>query len=268
MDNIQIEIAEPDTMDVQIKQYVEANKPHICILTATPSEQCCVQYTVSLANTIILFSALKIEIKIEFVNDTLAARAKNTLISKAMADPKITHLIFIDNMMGWNPYDVIKLMLSQKAIIGGVYPINTDYSKLLKNGTYDASVITSWMNSKSKTHLTDDQTINFNLLKYSIDFKELAIANNIAKVQHVAPGFMLIQRQVIEKMMTSFASTKCGDVYALFDYSVENEIYLTETELFCKRWANIGGEIFMDVTLILQRVANTVHSGFFLSTII
>jgi hypothetical protein len=53
------------------------------------------------------------------VNDSLITRARNNLI--AITDMTITHIMFID--IKWFPYDIYKLILSDKDVIGGAYPI-------------------------------------------------------------------------------------------------------------------------------------------------
>jgi hypothetical protein len=95
----------------------------------------------------------------------------------------------------------------------------------------------------------------------------LQIEGNIAKVRHLATGFMMIQRNVVEKMFKAFPSTKFFDdinllelhenefAYALFDCGVEDGHYFSEDWMFCERWNKMGGSIYLDVTV------NLVHSG-------
>ena len=78
--------------------------------------------------------------------------------------------------------------------------------------------------------------IQTNLLNYNVNYlgNVLQIDNNLARVKHVATGFMLIKREVFTKMMKSFPSTKYVDdvnflkqeenefAYALFDCGVED----------------------------------------------
>jgi hypothetical protein len=43
-----------------------------------------------------------------------------------MADPKVTHIMFIDNDITWNPIDILKLIIAKKPIIGGAYPLKSN----------------------------------------------------------------------------------------------------------------------------------------------
>jgi len=119
-------------------------------------------------------------------------------------------------------------------------------------------------------------------LKYNVNYLEayLKIEKNCAKVRHIATGFMMIKRSTIEKMQKAFPSTKYVDdisflrenenenAYALFDCGVENGHYYSEDWMFCHRWAKMGGEIFMDVTISLTHTGIEDYRGCYLSTII
>jgi hypothetical protein len=49
-------------------------------------------------NTISVFRKHNIELIIEFCrNDSLVSRARNNLVARAMGNPKMTHIMFIDN---------------------------------------------------------------------------------------------------------------------------------------------------------------------------
>jgi len=77
--------------------------------------------------------------------------------------------------------------------------------------------------------------------------KEVKIKNNLTRVKHVATGFMMIHRDVIEKMTKSYSATKYTDdvnfltadenkyAYALFDCGVVDDHYLSEDWMFCNR---------------------------------
>jgi hypothetical protein len=91
---------------------------------------------------------------------------------------------------------------------------------------------------------------------------------------------MLMQRQMIEKMMLAYHSTKYTDdvgflngrennyAYALFDCGVEDDHYLSEDWLFCNRWSKIGGSIWLDVTINLTHTGVQDYNGSFLSSIL
>ena len=206
-----------------------------------------------------------------------------------MNDPSITHFLFIDNDITWHPEDIIKLLCHNKNIIGGVYPIKKyNWSNLLiqntSTGEYDSIRELKYKKDKSilNGEITDENYIRSRLVNYNLNYLDgkLTVNNNIAKVKHVATGFMLIKRDVIKKMSQAFPSTKYKDdvnfltpdenkhAYALFECGIENETYFSEDWLFCNRWINMGGNIFVDVTICLDHSGLEDYKGAYISTII
>ena len=278
------------SIEIQIEEYIKENNPKLYLLTPCFASLCYVSYVHSLMNTVEYFRKIGFPLQVEFCrNDSLVSRARNNLIARAMTDSAATHFMFIDNDITWEPQDIIKLILSDKPLVGGVYPLkNYDWSKLTKNpnNPYETDLVGSLIKRKNTSQLkgliTDEQMIQFNLLRYNINYKDsvLQIANNIAKVKHIATGFMLIQRSVIENMQKAFPSTKYVDdvnflqahenvnAYALFDCGVEEGHYFSEDWLFCDRWTKMGGEIYIDVTINLIHTGIEDYRGCYISTII
>ena len=80
---------------------------------------CYINYMTSLINTLTLFRQLNFPIQVEFCkNDSLISRARNNLIARAMYDKSMTHVIFIDKDITWDPLDVIILILIEKELVG------------------------------------------------------------------------------------------------------------------------------------------------------
>lgn len=246
----------------EIKKFVEENKPYVSILTPCYNAQCYVNYVYCLIKTKELFDMFNIKLKIDFCkNDSLITRARNNLLSKAMNNKDITHFMFIDNDITWDPINIIKLLISQKPIVGGVYPLKKYHWNKL-----NIQQMNEWISKKNNSDLKefvhDDTYIQNNLLQYNTNFIEdnMNIQNNLMEVKNVATGFMMIKREVIEKMQLSYSSTKYTDdndflSYALFDGGVVNGKYLSEDWMFCDRWKKIGGSLWIDVSI------NLTHTG-------
>ena len=99
-----------DTFQQKVRDYVEKKKPKLYILTPCYGSMCYVNYMLSLIETIKVCNKFGIEIQPDFCrNDSLVPRARNNLIARAMNDPKMTHMMFIDADIIWDPIDVIKL---------------------------------------------------------------------------------------------------------------------------------------------------------------
>jgi hypothetical protein len=229
---------------------------------------------------------------IEFCrNDSLVSRARNNLVARAMANPKMTHIMFIDNDITWDANDILKLMISDKNLVGGIYPLkNYNWSDLLvdkKNPSNPSPNTVQQMierknNSQFKDIISDESMVQFNLVRYNVNYLDstLNIDKNLAKVKHIATGFMMIKRNVIEKMSQAFPSTKYVDdvnflkkeenefAYALFDCGVEEGHYFSEDWLFCHRWTKMGGSIWMDVSIALTHTGIEDYKGCYITSII
>jgi len=241
-------------------------------------------------NTLNTFRSLNIDVQVEFCkNDSLVSRARNNLIARAMFDQKMTHVLFIDSDISWEPTSILKLMVANKHVVGGVYPLkHYNWDKLIKDplNPYKSDIVPSWIKSKNESQLKDiidDETIIQNkLLNYNINYLDnyLTIDDNLAKVKHTATGFMMIQRSVLENMMKAFPSTKYVDdvhflrdeenkyAYALFDCGVEDNHYYSEDWLFCHRWQKMGGDIFIDVSVNLNHTGIEDYKGSYIASIV
>jgi hypothetical protein len=273
-----------------VLNYIRTNKPKLYILTPCFGSVCFVNYVNCIMATFNMFQKLGFPIQVEFCkNDSLVSRARNNLIAKAMNDSDATHFLFIDNDITWEPVDILKLVLDDKPIVGGIYPLkHYHWDKLVKDeqNPYNTNVVQSWItgknNSQLKSVISDVDVLQHKLLRYNINYLDnvLTIENNLTKVRHMATGFMMIQRTVIEKMGEAFPSTKYTDdvgflhgkendhAYALFDCGVEDGHYFSEDWLFCSRWTKMGGSIYADVSISLMHTGIEDYKGCFISSVL
>jgi hypothetical protein len=282
--------SDSQSFDQKVRDYIQKNKPRLYILTPCYGSMCYVNYVSCLMNTMNVFKSLNIDVHVEFCkNDSLVSRARNNLIARAMFDLKMTHVLFIDSDISWEPVSILKLLISEKHLVGGVYPLkHYNWDRLIKDplNPYRSDIIPSWIKSKNESQLKDiidDETIIQNkLLSYNINYLDnyLQIDDNLAKVKHTATGFMMIQRSVLENMMKAFPSTKYVDdvhflreeennfAYALFDCGVEDNHYYSEDWLFCHRWQKMGGDIFIDVSINLNHTGVEDYKGSYIASIV
>jgi hypothetical protein len=270
-------------LDEKVKSFVENYSPKLSILTPCFGAVCYVNYIDCLMKTFSLFKLFNFNIDVIFCkNDSLVSRARNNLIAKAMSDPKTTHMIFIDNDITWNPVDILKLVISEKPIIGGAYPLKSYKWDKLSN-----PALLQQLAEKRKTcilndMITDEEMVQFNAVNYNVNYlsNNLQVEGNIAKIKHLATGFMMIRRIVIENMMKAFPSVKYVDdinflephenefAYALFDCGVEDGHYFSEDWMFCQRWTKMGGSIYLDVTISLAHSGVEDFKGSYVATIL
>lgn len=281
--------------DVFTKFVRESEKPvHIAFMTPAYESKLTVNYTVSLINTLNYLSG--IGVKCSFFpckNDSLVHRARNNLLALAMYDETITHFMFIDADITWQPIDVAKLLMANKPIIGGAYPKKRYNWALLTHGAQpilpmpeDKDVVATWLERKSRVpalnNLPNERFIQQNMLSYNINFvgSELRIDSNLVEVKHLATGFMLIKRDTIEKMHRGYPTTKYTDdvgflvgeqnkyAYALFDTQVVDSHFLSEDWFFCHRWQKMNGKIYIDITINLIHTGVEDYDGSFINTFV
>ena len=279
----------------QIKEFVRLHNPKLFILTPCYGGMCHLNYLCALMKTVDIFKSYNFPLQIEFCrNDSLISRARNNLIAKAMNDPYMTHVLFIDSDITWDSTDIFKLILADKHLIGGVYPLKSYFwNKLIyKNPNTNPNPnhkypLESLLERRKESDIlsrlySEEDFIKQNLLNYNINYikSNLEIDNNIAEVKHIATGFMLIKRITLQTMMQHYTETKYIDdvsfllnhenkfAYALFDCRVEDNHYLSEDWLFCNRWSKLGGKIYIDVSIDLTHTGQEDYKGSYISTII
>ena len=166
-------------------------------------------------------------------NESLVTRARNNLVAKMMMNHKTTHLMFVDADVGFQPESIYKLIAHDKDVVGGIYPKKTFEPDYVFNPSLD---------SKRE--------------------------GNLIEVDDIGTGFLLIKREVIQKMFNSFPDLKYKNnininseaepfMYALFDTMIKNGTYLSEDYTFCQRWRDLGGKIYADTSIPLS------HTGYY-----
>lgn len=275
-----------DSLDTVFRRYVAEHKPHLVILTPCYGSVAFVSYTQSLISTLFMCRDYGVQANVIFCrNDSLVSRARNNLVAKAMHDKTVTHIMFIDADITWSPVDVIKLLIGNKPLSGGIYPIKNYKWDIIsgKNPQTNLDTIKQrYQNSSYKALMDETEFIKTNLVRYNINYESrvLNVERNMTKVRHLATGFMMIQRHVFEAMFKAFPATKYTDdvsflegtendyAYALFDCGVEEDHYFSEDWMFCHRWAKMGGEIYVDVTINLDHTGIETFRGCYLASVI
>lgn len=286
----ELQSSAPQSFEDRVSEYLSKNKVCLYILTPHYGGMCHVTYMRSLMKTQDRLRELGVELHIEFCNnDSLVSRARNNLVARAMSNTNMTHMLFIDNDITWDPDSILKLLLAEKPVVGGIYPLkHYNWEKLVNTNpeTPNVNVVQNWIDRKNqsmfKDAIPDVDLIHHRLLSYNLNLatNTMHIENNLTKVRHIATGFMMIKRKVIEKLQQAFPSTKYVDdvgflqpeenkhAYALFDCGVEDGHYFSEDWLFCHRWTKMGGEIHVEVTINLNHTGPVDYRGCYLASII
>lgn len=269
-----------DHFDSRVRDYLSKNKVKLYVLTPCYGGLCHVNYINKIMETKDVLQSIGIQFVLQFIrNESLITRGRNNLTAKAMSDPEMTHILFIDSDITWEPIHIIKLIIADKELCGGIYPIKKYHWDRLT--PENIKKFSEKKNLPYNQGLTETQILYHNLLHYNFNHLPNAngIQNNLMEIYTLATGFMMIQRVCIEKMIKAFPQYKytddCGFLqgdenkfaYALFDCAIVNDHYFSEDWLFCHRWREIGGQIFVDITIDLWHTGQEDYTGRLISTL-
>ena len=172
------------------------------------------------------------------VNESLITRGRNNLMSKMMTNTAATHFMFIDADIRFQPESILQMLAYEKDVIGGLYPKK-------------ALPVSYVINLKPQTKIQGD----------------------IFTVDTMGTGFLLFKRKVYEDLIAAHPECKYVDdvglgkqyepmMYSIFDCKIdERGHYLSEDWLFCRRWQELGGEIWAHNKVLLNHVGHYEYAG-------
>lgn len=195
--------------------------------------------------------------------DALITRARANLVTLFLSDPSATHFLFVDADIGFTPQQVFRLIESGGDVVAGVYPIKR----------------VNWTKAKRAID-AERPNVPAAALDYVLEIENpdhVVVVNGFARVRYAGTGFLMIRRSVLEKMCAhpgyaplQFFREHSQDAlagnpnrFALFECMIDpaTGTYLSEDFAFCKRWTDLGGEIWADLDSQLDHVGPTVYHG-------
>jgi hypothetical protein len=193
-------------------------------------------------------------------HDSLITRSRNTLVTQFLNTPVATHLLFIDADISFEPQHVHRMLAFDKDFVAGIYPLK----------------VIDWDNAAMKRATTGEtlQTAPLHYVGTLCSGDELERDGSFATGVYCGGGFMLIKRQVIERMVAAYPQTRYKRVhaygnakgeenYALFDCMIdpETKTYISEDYGFCQKWRDIGGKIWLDTEGKLTHIGSHSFVG-------
>jgi hypothetical protein len=194
--------------------------------------------------------------------DALIVRARQTIVSHFLDQPGATHLLFIDADIGFEPEQVFRLLEFDADFTAAAYPV-----KQIAWDLMPAAVAAGRTPLESAT------------LSYVVErdaSENLAMRRGFVKARYAGTGFLMIRRSALVSMIERYPELrythehKAGDPLegsrwrsALFNCMVDpaTGIFLSEDFSFCKRWTEMGGEIWVDCQSRLNHVGVMVYRG-------
>lgn len=230
------------------------------------------QYSQSLFNLSIKAIANNLRLGYATIaNESLVTRARNELVSNFL-ESKGTHLMFIDADIGFNPNDVLHMVMADKDVVTGAYPLKTHDWDAVANLASTGSLDAKELERSSIQYVINIQKPDPEMVGKTVDIE---IKDGLVEVWDAGTGFMLIKREVIEKMIEAYPETlyysdkdltvplEKRKRYALFDTMIDtDQRYLSEDYTFCRRWQEIGGKIHLSVATVLNHVGTTTYRGY------
>jgi hypothetical protein len=194
--------------------------------------------------------------------DALITRARGVMAAKFLNHSDATHLLFVDADIGFSPDQVFRLLDADKDVAGGVYPAkHIDWAKArqaAQGGLKDLMaasvgyVVRFIPNPTSSVEVGDD---------------------GFGVVAYVGTGFLMIKRQALARLAAAHPelTARMGDMTGagvdeavmVFETMIEPETrqYLSEDYAFCRRWRDLGGEIWADFQGRFNHVGHMAYSG-------
>ena len=193
--------------------------------------------------------------------DALITRARSRLGARFLAHPQATHILFCDADIGFAPLNLFRLLEADKPVIAAVCPLKS----------------INWERARAAAK-ADAPDLLAASLGYVVRFIPTAdhsveIENGIAKVSYGGTGFLLIRREAMQQIVDAHPelTAKMGDMgdqmadeaVMVFETMIEPETgqYLSEDYAFCRRWRDLGGEIWADMEARLTHVGAAFYTG-------
>jgi hypothetical protein len=219
-----------------------------CVLVATPCFGGLVtqRYLYSLMGLVERGAMAGVAIQVELLGyESMITRGRNTLVSRFLDDPAASHLLFVDADIGFEPAQVFRMLAFDGDVVAGMYPLK----------------VVDWESGLSRAHAGEPiETATLRYVGAPCRGAEAQSRDGFVTAEYAGTGFMLIRRDVFTRMAEAYPHLRyaaCHNAqrpsfspnqYAFFEGMIEPESgnYLSEDYTFCRRWRDLGGQIWLD----------------------
>jgi hypothetical protein len=158
-------------------------------------------------------------------------------------------MMMIDDDMGWDPHDVVRLLLANKDFVAAAGPRKTDPRK-------DPSFAVNNADDRGQTMPI---------------FSDASAG--LIEVTGVGMAFTLVTHHWAVRMSQSYADLAFSgpngqDDFGIFNPIIFNKRYLAEDYAACHRWRAIGGKVLVAPWVSLQHCGRFVWSGDWMSALV
>ena len=204
------------------------------VVIATPihSGTVHVEYMDSLLKTVRMSIDKKIDIyPVQVCGDALIQRARNDLIAMAI-ETNCDDIIFVDSDQQWNPEWIFKLLDYPVDVVGGAVVKKCDMPmfnvKILPTSTIDEST-------------------------------------GLMEVEALGTGFLRISKAAMIAVSDTSQEYKDSNKTCkmVFNIEIVNGELFSEDNVFCRKWRNLGGKVFVDPAMTCSHVGLKKWEGSF-----
>ena len=241
----------------------QTKKQSILIATPMYGGMCTGHYTIATINTINNLRERKVEAFLaNLMNESLITRARNELVRMFLKNTDCTHLMFIDADMYFEADAVGRLLDADRDIVCALYP--------KKEISWDRVRHAVEMNRKDLSYYASEFVLNLPHGKTKVELDK----SGLLEVRHAGTGFMLIKREVFEKLeqhVPEYRSSTLQDptgkyikpiARQYFDTSIDGTgALLSEDYHFCELWREHGGKVFVDLNIHLKHIGTHSFEG-------
>lgn len=172
--------------------------------------------------------------QVSFQTAGLSVFQARNILTAGFLKTDCTHLVFVDSDIVFEPDDLEMLTSHSEELVAGLYAIKEDGPLRWCVNTFDTP--------------------------------RRAQPSGLVEVQKAGTGFMCIARSVIEKLIREDGpafeykneAPPFSKEHHLWRLEVHGGRLLTEDWLFCKRWRDCGGKVFVDTRINLGHVGPVV----------
>lgn len=187
-----------------------------CVPTVTrPYQQCLDSIAASLP--LIIADGWDEGMVNEIGNPYISA-ARATMLRKAL-DAKADMIVFIDHDVSWSPQDLLTLINTEGDVVSGTYRFKSDEVSYM--GTIHSTPM-------GVPIVRDDGAI---------------------KARLVPAGFLKITAAAVDRFMRGYPQLCYGEKYRqsvdLFNHGAHEGLWWGEDYSFCRRWEELGGDIWL-----------------------
>ncbi len=197
--------------------------------------------------------------------ESLITRGRNKIVMEFLADESLTHLFWIDSDIIFTPQSVWRLLLVDRDIAAGVYP--------MKSVNWPEQGLPAGMTRAQ--YEVEHSEFPFNPIGRGKErVRDYLDAEGLIEVAEAPTGFMCVKREVFRRLMAHYPHlryTPDGPPghprahlhWRFYDCMVDPDDgrYLSEDFAFCRLWRDIGGKVWVDPDISLGHLGQHIFNG-------